>query len=396
MVEVVCTFMLEKVAPNNGSFTMNNNKTLHTRRTIGLPLIGGMHHIFHLIPIAVELEGDSATDVIVYVRSKEEEQFCEDVLAALGATKTRVVLLKSKFFLKFLSPKSRVLLSNLKIWNQLDAIIVVERTSTKLRRFSKRLPPFIHIPHGAGDRAKGYDPRIQHFDHVLVAGEKDKKRMLDLGIVTEDTCHVTGYIKPYAVKRIYPETPILFSNSLPVVLYNPHFDLELSSWVEYGANILETFAQNPEMNFIFAPHIRLFENHKEAELAEIKAFSKYDNIHVDLGSQSSCDMTYTRGADIYLGDASSQVYEFLTEPKPCVFLTNSGTDWKDNPDFAHWRYGPVCHSIEDVMSALKRASKDHPNYLQAQLAGCLAAKGDPSWNPIHKAAQMVKLILDES
>jgi len=363
-------------------------------RTIGLPLIGGIHHIFHLVPIAVELERDKGTEVIVYVRSEEEEQFCKTVLARLRATKTQVIILKSKFYLKFLSPKSRALLSNLKVWNQLDAIIVVERTSTILRRFSKRLPPFIHIPHGAGDRAKGYDARIRHFDHVLVAGEKDKKRMLKLDLVTEETCHVTGYIKPYAVERIYPNKPALFPNTGLTVLYNPHFDLELSSWVEFGPQILERFAQHPEMNFIFAPHIRLFENHTKAQLSDIEAFAEYDNIHVDLGSEKSCDMTYTRGAGIYLGDVSSQVYEFLTEPKPCVFLTNSSTDWKDNPDFAHWKYGPVCHSIDDVMAALTQASKDHPSYMQAQISGCLAAKGDPSWNPIEKAANRVKLILD--
>lgn len=29
-------------------------------------------------------------------------------------------------------------------------------------------------------------------------------------------------------------------------------------------------------------------------------------------------MTYTPAADIYLGDVSSQSYEFLLDPRPCL------------------------------------------------------------------------------
>ena len=85
------------------------------------------------------------------------------------------------------------------------------------------LPPMIHIPHGAGDRAKSYDPRIRHFDNVLVAGEKDKARMMELGLVSDENCKVTGYIKPYAVKQMAYDLPVLFKTKRPTVLYNPHF-----------------------------------------------------------------------------------------------------------------------------------------------------------------------------
>ena len=106
-------------------------------------------------------------------------------------------------------------------------------------------------------------------------------------------------------------------------------------------------------------------------------------------------MTYTRAADIYLGDVSSQVYEFLSEPKPCVFVTKPTTQWQGNPDYAHWLYGPVCHSVSDVMAALDRSMLDLPDYAQAQVEGRLAATGNPSWNPIRRAANAVVSILDE-
>mgnify|MGYP000041211369 CR=1 FL=1 len=373
---------------------MSATSKVPNHRTIGLLLLGGEHHILHLIPIASELELQANTDVVIFVTTEQEKEVCRNVLIALGARHTKINVLKTKFFVRLIYPKRSLALYNLKIWKSLDALIVAERTSTVLRYVSRRLPLFIHIPHGAGDGAKSYDSRIRHFDHVIVAGEKDKKRMIDLGLTRDETCHVTGYIKPYAVNCIQPIVPTIFENMKPTVLYNPHFNEDLSSWRGFGHDLLTAFSKSKDMNFIVAPHIKLFKNKLEDERKQIEAFSKFDNIHVDLGSSKSCDMSYTRCADIYIGDVSSQVYEFLSEPKPCIFITDQETQWQDNPDYAHWSYGPVCHSVEDVMQELERASKGMPNYAQVQSQGCLAAKGHPSWNPIKRAANVVAAILN--
>ena len=375
---------------------MRNSHVTPERKTVGLLLVGGPHHILHLVPIAAALETYFHIDIDVFVATDSEAQACQSVLTALGATRTQIRVLKTNALAKRISPKLGFLLSHLKIWKNLDALIVVERTSTILRYFTRALPPFIHIPHGAGDRAKSYDPRIRHFDHVLVAGEKDKKRMIALGLVTHETCEVTGYIKPFAVKQIHSTAPKVFENTQPTVLYNPHFSKELSSWESFGLDLLEAFSKTPEMNFIFAPHIRLFANKSSEIRNNIEAFSKFENIHIDLGSPKSSDMSYTRAANIYLGDVSSQVYEFLTHPKPCIFITKPETQWQGNPDYAHWSYGPVCHSVLSVMEALNQAMPSLANYAQAQTEGCLAAKGNPAWNPINRAANAVKAILDET
>src|SRR3546814_2965461 len=49
-------------------------------------------------------------------------------------------------------------------------------------------------------------------------------------------------------------------------------------------------------------------------------------MHIDLGSERSIDMSYTGSADLYLGDVSSQVAEYLYRPRPCVFLNAQGVD----------------------------------------------------------------------
>ena len=388
------------LSSRNTDFSIVENITCKTPslmnvdiKTVGLILVGGHHHILHLVPIVSELDKLDGLKVIVFVSNEAEKNLCAEALNKLGMGTPDIRIGGTNRICHRISSKLTFLLCNLGIWNNLDAIITVERTSTILRHFSKKLPPMIHIPHGAGDRAKSYDPRIRHFNNVLVAGEKDKARMISLGLVSEDNCKVTGYIKPYAVKQMDIELPTLFKNKRPTVLYNPHFSKALSSWQSFGRELLESFSRTPEFNFIFAPHIRLFANAGNMLREHIESYAEFENIHIDLGSHNSTDMTYTRLADIYLGDVSSQVYEFLGEPKPCVFINHQKRQWKDNSDYAHWNYGTVCSSIPDVMTALQRANEDYHLYKDKQVSGCLSAKGCPSWNPIERAAQTVHSIV---
>ena len=368
-------------------------KTQGDSKTIGLLLVGGHHQILHLVPIASELHTLDGLKVIIFVGNKNDKGLCLEALHKLGMKNPDVRIGSTNRVCNLISPKLTFLLCNLKTWNSLDALITVERTSTILRYLSKKLPPMIHIPHGAGDRAKSYDPRIRHFDNVLVAGEKDKARMMELGLVSDENCKVTGYIKPYAVKQMAYDLPVLFKTKRPTVLYNPHFCRDLSSWEPFGQQLLESFSRTADFNFIFAPHMRLFANASNMLRNHIESYTEFENVHIDLGSHYSTEMTYTRLADIYLGDVSSQVYEFLETPKPCVFIGNRTIEWSDNPDYAHWNYGTVCGSVPDVMTALKRANEDHHLYRHKQESGCLSAKGCPSWNPIKRAAQTVHSIL---
>jgi hypothetical protein len=91
-----------------------------------------------------------------------------------------------------------------------------------------------------------------------------------------------------------------------VVLYAPHFDRTLSSWHRLGPDLLERLVADQRFNVIFAPHARLRSTLGSEELARIERCAS-PHVHVDLGSARSYDMTYTRAADIYLGDVSSQV-----------------------------------------------------------------------------------------
>lgn len=370
--------------------------TKNSEKTVGLLLIGGSHHILHLIPIASELVKDETVRVIIFVRSDFERSYCADVLERLEMPNADIQVLSSNFLLRLFSPKIAALFSSLLQISRLDALVVAERTSTILRRAIRRMPLFIHIPHGAGDRAKSYDKRIRKFDHVLVAGQKDKRRMLELGLVGEDSCHVTGYIKPYAVKSLNLEKRDLFPEPKTTVLYNPHFESGLTSWDKHGFELLDKFADMQQMNFIFAPHVRLLNRLSRKCIARLRQFERHPNILVDLGSINSVNMAYTQAADIYLGDVSSQVYEFLTVPKPCVFITGEVLHWENDPDYAHWKYGRVCDCVQSTISALIKAPIEHKLFVDNQVSGCREAKGDPDWNPIARAAEKVLELIHAS
>src|SRR3546814_19068416 len=85
-----------------------------------------------------------------------------------------------------------------------------------------------------------------------------------------------------------------------------------------------------------------------------------------MGSHHSIDMSYTTSADVYLGDVSSQIYEFVVRPRPCIFLNLDRRAWQGDPAFAHWRLGQVIEDLADLPRALARAADLQPGFIAAQ------------------------------
>src|SRR3546814_16116783 len=77
---------------------------------------------------------------------------------------------------------------------------------------------------------------------------------------------------------------------------------------------------------VVAPHVRLFAEASDAERAAVAKLAVPGKVMIDLASDRLFDMSYTSGADIYLGDVSSQVYEFLATPRPCLFSNPHTSD----------------------------------------------------------------------
>ncbi|HEF0022493.1 TPA: hypothetical protein R8G79_001422 [Citrobacter amalonaticus] len=151
----------------------------------------------------------------------------------------------------------------------------------------------------------------------------------------------------------------IFQNKKYTVVYNPHWDngSGQSSWFNFGLEILEYFYKQHDVNLIFAPHISL-SSYYDIQLPD--KFINCDNIHVDLNSENLVRGTYICYADCYLGDVSSQYFEFvLCKPNiDAVFFNTTNLDWKNSAIYSYWDDGVVIHDVESLGVALESARKN--------------------------------------
>src|SRR5579872_3164814 len=293
-----------------------------------------VHQVAHALPIAMAL-AKRRTGAEIIICSTSERITSE--LRMLGGTaignelklvELKLVSLSSRLANAIagrVMPSSKLLIyrDNLEFFKSLDVLVVPEKTSLILKdHYHLDELTIIHARHGAGDRAIGFNTASAGFDHILAAGPKIRDRLVRDAGVPANTISIVGYPKfdlfesPKQGRRPLAERPI--------VLYNPHVAPHLSSWYKSGRAILDWFAANPRFQLIFAPHIMLFERRfaltvqppRIARPGTIRqsAFNPND-ILIDTHSRALTTMEYLNRADIYLGDASSQIYEFLVQPR---------------------------------------------------------------------------------
>jgi hypothetical protein len=261
------------------------------------------------------------------------------------------------------------------------AIISTERTCLTLKRHwsryrsKDRIPAFAYVPHGSGDRNVAVHPALKDFDLLLVSGQKVQDQLVNAKVALPSQCRIIGYAKFDILRGRVPET--FFANDNPTFLYNPHFDPHMSSWFDHGADILEYFYQNADQfNLIFAPHVMLF--FKKVHISpEYRVTRKrpdidpkyYDapNIRIDVDSARLFDMSYTLSADVYIGDVSSQVYEFLYRPRACFFIdTHSAPSPEAMPEYDFWNNGPVALTAKQLLALLPDHAEIALQYRTAQ------------------------------
>ena len=302
------------------------------------------HQVAHLAPIAGAMAREHpAVETIVAYATQSIRERIETLIEpseaeavrwkelALGPAIGGIASLVDRVL-----PASR--LARLRVHENLfagaDAVISTERTCLRVKKRldPARSPLFIRVPHGTGDRSVTFHPDHRRFDLSLVAGPKMAEQLVAHG-VEPSRIKVTGYTK---FERIdLSAKPDFFGNGRPTFVYNPHFDPHLSSWYEMGPDILRWFAgaEGRRFNLIFAPHVMLFRKalHASPEYKTAKRRPdvpvealQADNVLVDIDGPRLFDMSYILAADAYIGDASSQIYEFLARPRPAFFLDPNG------------------------------------------------------------------------
>ena len=338
-----------------------------------------VHQVAHSLPVALALARlGFAGEIVVATTNK---RLTAEVVRLGGGEIGRSIRLVELGLERYLARRAAPLLEhvvpatkllvygdNLNFFRSLDALVVAEKTSLILKnRYGLKDLRIVHTRHGAGDRAIGFDKASAGFDLVLVSGPKIRDRLIDEAGLDPARIAMVGYPKFESAGRSTPVHPMC-NDGRPVVLYNPHVSPHLSSWFRWGRQILDWFVEHEDYHLIFAPHVMLFERPFVVTIDRLRIdrpghiderYLRAPNIHIDLGSRASTTMTYTDRADVYLGDVSSQVYEFLLRPRPCLFLNALGIDARNDPNYAHWRSGPVVDDLTDFGTKLEAAQADH-------------------------------------
>ncbi|MBB5708388.1 hypothetical protein [Sphingopyxis panaciterrulae] len=338
------------------------------------------HQVAHALPVALALLRRGSNARVSILVSEGTEAEVRRLAAAQDGPAPEIVRLRPPSPLATAANRASgraipadlisTLHRNLDRFRALDALVVPEKTSLLLKSlFGLKSLKLVHTRHGAGDRAIGFDKASGKFDLVLLSGEKIRDRLAQAELLKDDGHAIVGYPK----FDLPPRTggPRLFPKERPTVLYNPHPSPALSSWYSMGPQILDWFAAQDRYNLIFAPHVMLFRKRLTASLSPFALgwnygprpdYYEHDHILIDTGSPACLDMSYTDAADIYLGDASSQVYEYIRCPRPCLFLNPRRLRWQGDPDFAHWRAGTVVETLDGLSEALAE-----PPILSAQM-----------------------------
>jgi hypothetical protein len=265
-----------------------------------------VHQVAHSLPIALAL-AEHAPHVQVILAPTNPRIQAEVIRLAAGRLRDNLILhplcvhRRASQYLAALTepfaPAHKLLVygDNLDFFRSLDVLVVAEKTSLVLKtRYGLDRLKIIHTRHGAGDRAIGFNPASARFDHVLVSGEKVRRRLISEAGVSPDKISVVGYPKfdLHAMSRPHA----LIDPDRPVVLYNPHVSPHLSSWYRMGRKVLDWFVEHDEYQLIFAPHVMLFERSFALTIDKLRIdrpgrieerYLRAPNIHIDLGSRAS-------------------------------------------------------------------------------------------------------------
>lgn len=342
--------------------------------------IGGEHQVLHLAPVAAELSLRHPDITVCCICADDRTAAAlRAVAAAMQASAMTVTQIvwpwTGRVAARLTGNRSAAkgpLLARIRwLARNAQAIIVPERTSAALRWLGWRRP-LVHFRHGAGDRAPSSEAKLKVFDSILVPGQKDIERAVAQGVDRKQLSAI-GYVKMDYLRAL-PAGPKLFDNDRPTVLYNPHFDPAISS-INIARDVIARFCEQDRYNLIFAPHVRAFENLDRVARARWLELAVPEHIAVDLDSPRLFDMTYTRSVDLYLGDMSSQLYEFICRPRPVAFVNAHGIRWQDDPRYAGWHLGEAASGADDVLAAVDRAFKRHPDMIQKQTEAVAFAFG---------------------
>ena len=376
--------------------------TAGSRGSVAFLFLGELFLIPHLLPIAAALaRRPAAPRITLFVITSIHEEIIRDALARLGFD--GITIQRASGFRHFphgccampdLPPKLLTLALNALPVLRHDVAVVAERTSLWLPQIAPGCTDFVYNEHGAGPHGNFATPRNRAATRILMPGDGMANRVRESGH-TDAPIETVGYIKRDYIRTVSGSGTLPpFLETRPTAVYVPHWLRCKSSWWAMGEKVLEHFARSTTHNLVLAPHIRLPEMDERFE-ERVRPYRRFPNIHIDSGSFRLIDQSYINGADLYLGDGSSQVVEFAERPRPAVFLNPDRIEWGADPRFSHWQMGEVIEDIADLGRALADAPAAHAAFAPLQRAYVARMMGTDDGLASERAADVVLDVMAE-
>lgn len=364
---------------------------------IAFVFLAESYQAYHVAAVALALRERTGITVEFFHNDPDTPRHLDRIAHAYGAESITSTPLKRGLRARAIQAprllglaKSRVLADNERLLSEHDAVISSEDVVAGLcsGKHRSQRPARILITHGAGGRAVPSFRNRPNCDLILVKGSGDVERHLREGLARPGHIAAGGYPKLDTSRRLRASGAPLFEGKQPTILYAPHKTPELGSWSTFIEPILASFSCEDLGNLIVAPHVKMFRRRSE-KVRETWRRRSSPKIIVDPGSDRLFDNTYTEAADIFVGDVSSQVYEFTARPRPCVFLNPRRIDWRDDPHFRFWRMGEVIEDPVQLSGALARAPRLHDQFREEQVKLTAQALGDTTAQSIKRSADLI-------
>ena len=339
---------------------------------IGVLLLDDIHHVYHAAPIGFALSQLEENEVEFYFNRDCNKDAALRLASQFPGQKAKFRRLDLPWRFRFYArlrgrpfPKMRrVFKQHHEQLLRNDTLLLADFTqvSELMKHKKNSATKLVMCFHGAGDRAYAFSEDLKFFDLLLVSGKKYKSRIQNELNISEKKVQIIGYPK-FDIALKNAARPV-FSDQNPVVIYNPHFDEKLASWFNWGEQILHWFSKNTQYNLILAPHIMLTRKYNLEKL--VKKFNA-KNIYLASPDDERCaNMDFLKLADLYMGDVSSQVYEFIYRPRPCLFLNSHQISWRGSPNYYHWQLGPVADTLDELFRLIPQASKFQKDFEENQ------------------------------
>jgi len=316
--------------------------------------------VYHSLSLAIHLHKEDNHYIEIFTTAIIKIQI-DKILQKLKVVNLKVRVLRP--FWHFSLPKyieiklqfrTAIFLRYKKLLGSYDLIVTTIYNDIKLKDyFSKNSNVrFVFTAHGTANRKYAFQNVINKFDFFFIKGNVEEKIRRNKNQLEKGNYAAIGYLKYDLIKKMSLAQGInnnLFNNNRQTIIYNPHWDKNISSFFKFGFQILDFFLTTDKYNLIFIPHSVLTARNKILLLKLIK-YRNRPNIFIDLGSEACYDMTYMSYGDLYLGDGSSVAWEFiLTKSRPCLFIdSNKLQESYSDENFLSWELGEVITNISNL------------------------------------------------